>query len=128
MYVADRWRVTLTGEYPGYINAVFVNVSIITDAPPKFVLLKLKELHTITLNSVQGYKQKRAFIMAQGPMESTCRDFWKIVHERQCGAIVMLSRLREKGKVFELNSGADNHKAFNHGKIFADYPPVALYI
>ena len=41
MYVADRWRVTLTGEYPGYINAVFVNVSIITDAPPKFVLLKL---------------------------------------------------------------------------------------
>ena len=28
LYVADRWRVTLKGEYPDYINAVFVNVSI----------------------------------------------------------------------------------------------------
>jgi len=27
IYVADRWRVVLKGEYPDYINAVFVNVS-----------------------------------------------------------------------------------------------------
>ena len=31
LYVADRWRVTLKGEYPDYINAVFVNVSITAD-------------------------------------------------------------------------------------------------
>jgi len=29
-YVADRWRVVLKGEYPDYINAVFVNVSWIS--------------------------------------------------------------------------------------------------
>ena len=99
MYVADRWRVTLKGEHPGYINAVFVNVSIITCAP-EFVLLVLRGAAHIYL--VQGYKQQKAFIIAQGPMESTCRDFWKMIYDRQCGAIVMLSRLREKGKVLEL--------------------------
>jgi len=48
---------------------------------------------------VQGYKQQKAFIIAQGPMESTCRDFWKMICERGCGVIVMLSRLNEDGKV-----------------------------
>ena len=54
------------------------------------------------MTCVQGYKQQKAFIIAQGPMESTCRDFWKMIHDRRCGGIVMLSRLREEGKVGEL--------------------------
>ena len=49
--------------------------------------------------TLQGYKQHRAFIIAQGPMQSTVRDFWKIVHDRKCGVIVMLSDLVEEGKV-----------------------------
>ena len=49
--------------------------------------------------SVQGYKQKRGFIIAQAPMKSTCRDFWKMVYERECGVIVMLSDLVENGEV-----------------------------
>ena len=102
MYVADRWRVTLKGEHPGYINAVFVNVSIITSTP-EFILLVLRGAAHIYLDLyIQGYKQQKAFIIAQGPMESTCRDFWKMIHDRQCGAIVMLSRLSEDGKVGEL--------------------------
>ena len=32
-------------------------------------------------------------------MNSTCRDFWKMVYERECGVIVMLSDLVENGKV-----------------------------
>ena len=48
---------------------------------------------------VQGYKQKRGFIIAQAPMKSTCRDFWKMVYERECGVIVMLSDLVENGEV-----------------------------
>ena len=47
----------------------------------------------------QGYKQQRAFIIAQGPMQSTVRDFWKMVYDRKCGVIVMLSDLVEEGKV-----------------------------
>ena len=41
----------------------------------------------------QGYKQWKGFIIAQAPMNSTCRDFWKMVYERECGVIVMLSDL-----------------------------------
>ena len=32
-------------------------------------------------------------------MEETCRDFWKMVYERECGVIVMLSGLVEEGEV-----------------------------
>ena len=49
--------------------------------------------------SVQGYKQQRGFIIAQAPMKSTCQDFWKMVYERECGVIVMLSDLVENGEV-----------------------------
>ena len=48
---------------------------------------------------IQGYKQQRAFIIAQSPMQSTVRDFWKMVYDRKCGVIVMLSALVEAGKV-----------------------------
>ena len=50
--------------------------------------------------SVQGYKQRRGFIIAQAPMKSTCRDFWKMIYERECGVIVMLSDLVENGEVW----------------------------
>ena len=43
----------------------------------------------------QGYKQQKAFIITQGPMDTTTRDFWKMVYDRKCGAIVMLSKLSE---------------------------------
>ena len=32
-------------------------------------------------------------------MKSTCRDLWKMVYERECGVIVMLSDLLENGEV-----------------------------
>jgi len=48
---------------------------------------------------LQGYKQYKGFIIAQAPMKDTCRDFWKMVFERECGLIVMLSDLVEDGEV-----------------------------
>lgn len=48
---------------------------------------------------MQGYKQKKAFIITQGPMENTCRDFWKMVYERDCSSIVMLSGIIENDQV-----------------------------
>ena len=48
---------------------------------------------------MQGYKQQRAFIIAQSPMQSTARDFWKMVYDRKCGVIVTLCELMEAGKV-----------------------------
>ena len=45
---------------------------------------------------LQGYKQKKAFIIAQGPMESTVRNFWKMIYDRQCAVVVMVSGLVER--------------------------------
>ena len=47
---------------------------------------------------MQGYKQKKAFIIAQGPMESTVRNFWKMICDRKNAVVVMLSDLVEGGK------------------------------
>ncbi len=48
---------------------------------------------------IQGYKQKKAYIIAEGPMESTARNMWKVICDRKCGTMVMLSNLSENGKV-----------------------------
>jgi len=66
----DIWRVVLKGESKDYIHASFAN----------------------------GYKQYKGFIIAQAPMQFTCRDFWKMIYERECGVVVMLSDLAENGK------------------------------
>ena len=85
--VGDDWRVLLRENY---IHAAFVNVCIII-------------LYRFNCNSnfsqLQGYKQQRAFIIAQSPMESTARDFWKMIYDRKCGVIVMLCDLMEDGEV-----------------------------
>ena len=47
---------------------------------------------------MQGYKHKRAFIIAEGPMKSTVRNFWKMIYERNCAVVVMTSSLVEGGQ------------------------------
>ena len=84
----------LKGEVEDYIHAVVVNVSICSICD-MYVIRAGNLLHTLS----QGYKQQRAFIIAQGPMQSTARDFWKMIHDRKCGVVVMLSDLVEAGKV-----------------------------
>jgi protein tyrosine phosphatase len=53
----------------------------------------------VLMLSVQGYKQHRAFIITQGPMRTTSRDFWKMVFSRKCSVVVMLSDLSELDEV-----------------------------
>ena len=47
---------------------------------------------------LQGYKHKRAFIVAEGPMQSTVRNFWKMIYEHNCAVVVMTSALIEGGQ------------------------------
>ena len=49
--------------------------------------------------SLQGYKQRKGFIIAQAPMSNTTEEFWKMVYEKDVAVIVMLSDLVEDGKV-----------------------------
>ncbi|XP_013147433.1 PREDICTED: tyrosine-protein phosphatase non-receptor type 9-like [Papilio polytes] len=43
----------------------------------------------INANYVDGYKQKNAFICTQGPLPKTFSDFWRMVWEQGCVALVM---------------------------------------
>ena len=56
-------------------------------------------MYTASYCLVQGYKHKKAFIVAQSPMESTAKDFWKMIVERECTAVVMLCGFEEDGQV-----------------------------
>ena len=91
--VGDRWRVLLRGEAENYIHAVAVNVR-----KWKFCSYLPAILRQVPI-SIQGYKQKRAFIIAQSPMPSTARDFLKMIIDRKCGVIVMLCDVMEAGQV-----------------------------
>ncbi|XP_076044261.1 protein tyrosine phosphatase 69D isoform X2 [Oratosquilla oratoria] len=53
----------------------------------------------INANFVMGYKERKKFICAQGPMEATVNDFWRMIVEQGCGICVMLTNLEETGKI-----------------------------
>ena len=62
-------------------------------------MCSLAQHAVLSYKQCQGYKHQEAFIITQGPMQSTARDFWKMVYDRKCGVIVMLSDLVEEGQV-----------------------------
>ena len=64
-----------------------------------FSLHQITPVDTSHFYPIQGYKQKKAYIIAEGPMESTTRNMWKLIYDRKCGVVVMLSDLREDGMV-----------------------------
>lgn len=78
-----------------YIHASYINVSLTIDDVWSCTQCSVDSLHV----HVQGYKRKHAFIIAQAPMENTVEDFWRMVYERDCAVIVMLSGMEELGEV-----------------------------
>ncbi|XP_052870127.1 tyrosine-protein phosphatase 69D [Anopheles cruzii] len=52
----------------------------------------------INANFVIGYKERKKFICAQGPMDATINDFWRMIWEQHLEIIVMLTNLEEYNK------------------------------
>lgn len=48
---------------------------------------------------VQGYHDRSAFIATQGPLPDTADDFWRMIWEKKCATIVMLTRHKEGGRI-----------------------------
>ena len=53
----------------------------------------------LNANFVDGFRQPRAYIATQGPIQGTFSAFWKMVWEQNTQVIVMITHLFENGKV-----------------------------
>ena len=53
----------------------------------------------INANFVVGYKERKRWVCAQGPLESTLGDFWRMIHEQGVEIVIMLTNLEEYNRV-----------------------------
>ncbi|CAB3233232.1 unnamed protein product [Arctia plantaginis] len=53
----------------------------------------------INANYVRGYQERKQYICAQGPTDTTCNDFWRMIWELGLEIIVMLTNLEEYSKI-----------------------------
>ena len=73
---------------------------------PLFSLMPDKEaenggrrwIHTVCL-CVCVFRQQRGYIATQGPLAETTEDFWRMLWEHNSTIVVMLTILREMGRV-----------------------------
>ncbi|KAL6729598.1 hypothetical protein Aduo_000641 [Ancylostoma duodenale] len=52
----------------------------------------------INASPVSIKRAHRNYILAQGPLENTCNDFWQMVWEQNVPAVIMLNKLMESGR------------------------------
>ncbi|XP_063419769.1 receptor-type tyrosine-protein phosphatase kappa-like [Mytilus trossulus] len=52
----------------------------------------------INASFINGYGQVKKYIAAQGPLEPTINDFWRMILQYDCGKIIMLTNVFELGK------------------------------
>ena len=53
----------------------------------------------INANFVNGYKKRKLWICAQGPLEYTVPEFWRMVYEQNVEMIIMLTNLEEYNRI-----------------------------
>lgn len=53
----------------------------------------------INASLIDGYRQRVAYIATQGPLQDTTDDFWRMLWEHNSTIVVMLTKLKEMGRV-----------------------------
>ncbi|XP_063218858.1 tyrosine-protein phosphatase 69D isoform X2 [Bacillus rossius redtenbacheri] len=72
----------------------------------------------INANFVIGYRERKKFICAQGPMDNTVCDFWRMIWEQHLEMILMLTNLEEYSKTKCSKYWPDDSEG---EKIFGDF-------
>ncbi|KAJ1525691.1 hypothetical protein ONE63_008902 [Megalurothrips usitatus] len=71
----------------------------------------------INANFVVGYKERKKFICAQGPMEDTVSDFWRMIWEQHLELVLMLTNLEEYSKTKCAKYWPDSSESKSFGDI-----------
>jgi netrin-G3 ligand len=53
----------------------------------------------INASFIDGYRYRGAYIATQGPLLDTTEDFWRMLWEHNSTIVVMLTKLKEMGRV-----------------------------
>ena len=59
----------------------------------------------INASLIDGYRQRGAYIATQGPLQDTTDDFWRMLWEHNSTIVVMLTKLKEMGRVSTSSGG-----------------------
>lgn len=64
----------------------------------------------INASFIDGYRYRKAYIATQGPLQETIDDLWRMLWEHNSTIIVMLTKLKEMGRV---SAGRKGLEIFN---------------
>ncbi|XP_063155947.1 receptor-type tyrosine-protein phosphatase C [Candoia aspera] len=92
----------------------------------------------INASHIDGFKEMRKYIAAQGPKEETTDDFWRMIWEQKATIVVMVTRCEEGNKIKcakywpsmeeEIASYGDIIVKINECKVCPDYIIQKLHI
>ncbi|KAM6458366.1 receptor-type tyrosine-protein phosphatase C [Liasis olivaceus] len=92
----------------------------------------------INASHIDGFKEMRKYIAAQGPKEETTDDFWRMIWEQKATIVVMVTRCEEGNKIKcakywpsmeeEIASYGDIIVKINECKVYPDYIIRKLHI
>ncbi|XP_012253102.2 tyrosine-protein phosphatase 69D isoform X2 [Athalia rosae] len=75
----------------------------------------------INANFVLGYKERKKFICAQGPMENTVCDYWRMIWEQHLELVLMLTNLEEYSKTKCAKYWPDKSESKSFGDITVEH-------
>lgn len=85
--LADNFRPYLTSfqgnAFTDYINAVFVDVNI-------WFASICSKWNKKNIFNFQGYTKPREYIVTEWPLKHTVGEFWSLVYDQECSAVVVL--------------------------------------
>jgi hypothetical protein len=96
----------------------YTNILPFDDTRVKLKIDEDDEISSDYVNAsyIKGYSGKTEYIATQGPLESTTRDFWKMILQENVSVIAMVSQFVEQSKEKCCQYFPNNHETMSFGE------------